>query len=203
MFRVKMPISNDWTVVLLLSITIGLQCTDVFDQQSDINCRVSKMKSTCPNDEVSKWNKKNIGMHLKLWIKSISFECRPGKFEAGNTINCGKLFITKNDFFRHYGPDAISDQMLIFGNINRRQKLNSEELVRNIGPAWVDLNNPDDWNITMHSKDELLINLHKKAALRNGFYYGELNDETLTLGKIIMQSENKNVLFLLLNIEVL
>ena len=184
MFRANVPISNDLFVVLILSIFIVLKCTDVFDQKSDINWRFSKIKSTCPNDEVSKWNKKNIGLHLKLWIKSISFECRPGRFEAGNNIYCGKLFITKNDFFRRYGPDAISDQMLIFGNINQRQKMISEEVVRNIRPVWVDLNNPEDWNITMHSKDVLLINLHKKAALRNGFYYGELNDENLSLGKI-------------------
>ena len=184
MCKVNTPILNNLTVVLLLSIFIGLKGTEIFDLKSDINFRCVKMKSTCPNDETSKWNKKHIGYHLKLWVKSVSFQCRLSEFEAGNNTNSEKLFVTKNDFFRRYGPDAISDHLLIIGNLKQREKINSEELVKIRGPVWADLNNPEDWNITMHSKEVLLIKLHEKAASRNGFYYGELSDGNLRLGKI-------------------
>ena len=184
MYRVNKPTFNNWTVVSLLSIVIGLKGTENFDLKSAINFRCVKMKSTCPNYETSKWNKKHIGYHLKLWIKSVSFECRLSEFEARNNTNCEKLFVTKNDFFHRYGPDAISDQLLVFGNLNQREKMNSEELVKVRGPVWADLNNPEDWNITMHSKEVLLIKLHERAASRNGFYYGELSDGNLRLGKI-------------------
>ena len=53
------------------------------------------------------------------------------------------------------------------------------------GPVWADLNNPAGWDIIKDSRGVLRVK--KKNNLRNGLYYGHLNNQYMKIG-------NKNLL---------
>ena len=173
--------------VLILSVLLLIKSYLHFvshyqNKLGDSQC-TNQMTSICLDNKVTKWNRENVGYELKQWIKSVSFELNPSNYKIGEENNCKQLFCTKNDFFHRYGPDAISDQVMIFGNLNHHQKTYFGENIEFKGPVWADLNNPDDWKIMEFSRGVFQIKLHQNASLRNGLYYGKLNNEELRIGK--------------------
>lgn len=169
------------SVILLIKSFFHFEAN--FQRKFDDSPCTTQMKSVCLDNKVTKWNKENVGYKLKQWIKSVLFELHPSNYKIGEESNCKQLFFTKNDFFHRYGPDAISDQVMIFGNLNHHQKTYFGENIEFKGPVWADLNNPDDWKIMEFSRGVFQIKLHQNASLRNGLYYGKLNNEELWIGK--------------------
>ena len=131
----------------------------------------NNITSTCPNYEITNWNKKNIGQNIKEWIKSLRIEWNPQVPSFGDR-QCNTFLIKKHTFFHNYGPDKIPDASMFLGKV-----MHANELT-----VWADLNNREEWIITQNLR-KASARLHKKAVLKNGLYYGILNNNQIKLGK--------------------
>ena len=151
----------NFVVILLVYIVFSHHSCDSFEQNSKVQSCTTKIESVCSDSAVMRWNRNDIENNLRTWMKSLSFKLIPNEYEIGNENNCKHLFVTKNDYFRRYGPDAISDQAMIFGNLYQHQKTISGETVKFDGPVWADLNNPDDWNNQVFKRNIACKNAQK------------------------------------------
>ena len=170
-------------IILLSCVLIFLSVRELFPQSLDTKNCSSIMTSTCSKFNTTNWNSKHVGQRLKEWIKSVRFKIKLNDYKMEKeTQKCKHFFISKNIFFHVYGPDAISDKVMLFGNILKYSRTHSMEKVMFDGPVWADLNNPDGWDIKEHPKG--VINIRKRPNLRNGLYYGALNNVQMKLGNI-------------------
>ena len=148
------------------------------------------MSSSCKDGQDTSWNKNNVGKYLKEWIKSVKFEY---KMDEQSSIQsyCKALIMREMPFFSNYAPDAVSRYSMLLGNmlpesyenynqIFERQP-NSLITMRFQGPIWADLNNHQDW-IVENSESKITARLSPTSILRNGIYYGILDNTEMKLG---------------------
>ena len=153
-----------------------------------LQCKLN-MSSTCPDHDITQWNKKNVGKNLKEWIKSINIEWKYDEYSAGGH-HCKVFLKLKNDVFETYAPGAFDPDILMFGKIENNLQIFRYEKHRHIdnsrkprlhGPIWADLNNRHEW-IIIKSHQGVSVRLSDDAILGNGFYYGVLGGYEMKLG---------------------
>ena len=150
------------------------------------------MTSSCKNSEITKWNKKNVGQHIKQWIKSVVIEHFTNG-QPSNEAHCKAFVMKEMPFFSKFDPAIISSYGVIFGNTlhGRSAEFNEESNEANSnsssmkvhfdGPVWADLNNDYEW-IIEDFQTKMTAKLSPDAILRNGLYYGELNNDEMKIG---------------------
>ena len=85
--------------------------------ESSLNCG-ALVKSTCKDHVTSKWNKQNIGHHLKTWVKQIE------KLTSLKEADMKHLFSRKKVL-----QDPETKIIRYIGNVNCLSK-------RTLGPIW-------------------------------------------------------------------
>ena len=152
-----------------------------FEQDGQIRCR-TEIKSSCKNNYISKWNRKNVGLQLKKWMRSISVEWNVDRFATDNGRHC-KLFSMKpNYFFHKFAPDATSPDVMMIGKIEPPNLTSHYQRPRIFGPIWADMHNGHEWNIKQTPGKHLSAHVSSDAMFGNGLYYGKLNNDQLRLG---------------------
>ena len=151
------------------------------------------MISSCKNDEITKWNKKNVGQHIKQWIKSVVIEHLTNG-QPSNEAHCKAFVMKEMPYFSHFDPEIISQYGAILGNIFSGENVSLDEESKEEesksssmklqfdGPVWADLNNDHEW-IIEEFEHKMTAKLSPDAILRNGLYYGELNNDKMKIGK--------------------
>ena len=148
------------------------------------------MTSTCKNGQDTSWNKNNVGKYLKEWIKSVKFEYKMHE-QSSIKSYCKALIMREMPFFSNYAPDVVSRYSVIIGNILPESYENYNEIfegkpnplitLRFQGPIWADLNNHLEW-IVENTESKITAKLSPTSILRNGMYYGILNNTEMKLG---------------------
>ena len=146
---------------------------------NDINAGESSsgIRSLCPNNVTSKWNKQNIASSLRKWIKSI----RP---EMPNNVTgkvCNMLTLAEYRLHSNVHPEKFSPYMVVIGKSPRCGNYNGKYDEKFIGPVWADINSQYEWLITRKSKR--ISRVAEEAAFHNGLYYGVINRDPLDIGK--------------------
>ena len=153
----------------------------------------TKMISSCKNNEITKWNKKNVGQHIKQWIKSLVIEHLING-QPSNEAHCKAFVMKEMPFFSIIDPDIISPYGVILGNVlsgqnaslddesKKEEAVSSSMKLQFDGSVWADLNNDHEW-IIEDLEDKMSAKLSPDAILRNGLYYGELNNNEMKIGK--------------------
>ena len=147
------------------------------------------MNSICPNDKITKWNKKNVGKNLKEWLRSISIEWKYNEYSIGGN-GCKVFSKIRHDTFEMYAPGAYDPHIIMFGKDESTFSVSNDEQIRRNknttkhklrGPIWADLNNSYQWiiNKTLHG---VSVRLSDMAVLANGLYYGYLSGDGIQLG---------------------
>ena len=97
-------------------------------------------------------------------------------------------------FFSIIDPDIISPYGVILGNVlsgqnaslddesKKEEAVSSSMNLQFDGSVWADLNNDHEW-IIEDLEDKMSAKLSPDAILRNGLYYGELNNNEMKIGK--------------------
>ena len=173
-------------VIMIFGIVESLE------NKTSIQCRTN-MTSTCADYKITKWNKKDVGRHLKNWIKSVLIEWNANEQSLAGK-HCKAFIVKRNTFFNQYAPDAVSPNVIILAKIKQQNdakttKNTFEKYNRNIpntpkfyGPIWADLSNSHEWGIERHPNNAR-ARLSPDAILGNGLYYGFLNNDEMKLGK--------------------
>ena len=148
------------------------------------------MTSTCTNGQDSSWNKNNVGKYLKEWIKSVKFEYRMLE-QSSIQSYCKALVMREMPFFTNYAPDAVSRYSILLGNMLPESYENYNEIfegkpnplitIHFQGPIWADLNNHLEW-IVENDESKITARLSPTSILRNGMYYGILDNTNMILG---------------------
>ena len=151
------------------------------------------MTSTCKDNEVTSWNRKHVGKHIKRWIKSIIFEYRRNEQSSGES-NCKALIMKEMPFFSNFAPYVISRYGVMVGNISPRSYESYNKIfegeasptmsIQFQGPIWADLNNHFEW-IVESDQEKITARLSLDSILRNGLYYGILNNNEMKLGVLL------------------
>ena len=97
---------------------ILFEIAESLENKTSIQCRIN-MTSTCANYKITKWNKKDVGRHLKNWIKSILIEWK-GKEQSIVGSHCKAFIVKRNTFFNQYAPDAVSPNVIILAKIKQQ-----------------------------------------------------------------------------------
>ena len=151
------------------------------------------MISSCKNNEITKWNKKNVGQHIKQWIKSVVIEHFING-QPSNEAHCKAFVMKEMPFFSHFDPEIISQYGVILGNVFSGENAyldeesKEEELISSSmklqfdGSVWADLNNDHEW-IIENFEDKMSAKLSPDAILRNGLYYGKLDNHEMKIGQ--------------------
>ena len=148
---------------------------------STIKCNL-KMTSTCPEYIKTKWNRKNVGLNLKEWFKSIRIEGKTEKYDIRGR-HCKVIFVQDDRFFPEMLPDFIIPQTVILGKMAPQYKSLYTQSTKLYGPVWADINNREEWVINMHNNNQQMhAALAEGAILRNGIYYGVLNNDQVKIG---------------------
>ena len=186
---------NDKHMLYFIVYIINLMCPQIACTSPSSNCQTF-MVSTCPNNKVTKWNKLNVGKHIKRWIKSVSIEYKTEVQPSSNT-GCKALVMREMLFFSNFAQDAVSKYGIILGNIQPQSYQSYNQMFQQNpnpstdnqlvtfefqGPIWADLNNHFEWRFE-HYPDKISAKLSSDAILRNGLYYGYLNNNELKIGK--------------------
>ena len=184
---------RNWKQVFCFTIYLVCLLPVVSSQHSDPTKCYTKMISTCKNNEITTWNRKNVGKHIKEWIKSVVIEFYKEE-QLSSEIYCKAFIMKEMPFFSRFGPDVISPYGVILGNTspqNNRmpeaEPSQSEEIEPSMtlhfdGPVWADLNNDQEWLIENHP-DKIEARLLPDAILRNGLHYGILNNNVMKIGR--------------------
>ena len=135
------------------------------------------IRSLCPNNVTSKWNKQNIASNLREWIKSIRSE-RPNK--ATGEV-CNMMTLAEYKLHSNVHPEKFSPYMVVIGKSPRCGNVNGKYDDKFIGPVWADINSQYEWLITRKSKR--ISRVAEEAAFHNGLYYGVINRDPLDIGK--------------------
>ena len=154
----------------------------------------ANVSSICPNNEITEWNTKNVSHNLRKWIRSVSIE-----WNDDERVPCGKnckVFLMKqNNFLNKYAPTKTSPDIMMIGKMENTDtiKIKDEQYVTNAdgnkppklhGPIWTDMHSGTEWNIIHnHQHGKLSGRVKPNALLKNGLYYGVLNNEELKLGR--------------------
>ena len=150
------------------------------------------MISNCKSNEITKWNKKNVGQHIKQWIKSVVIEHLTNG-QPSNEAYCKAFVMKEMPFFSNIDPKIISPYGVILGNVFSEQNISLDEesheeesisspmKLQFDGSVWADLNNDHEW-IIENFGDKMSAKLSPDAILRNGLYYGELNNNEMKIG---------------------
>ena len=155
-----------------------------FEQNGQFRCR-TEIKSSCQNDYVSKWNRKNVSNELKKWIRSISVEWNADRFTTDNGRLCKFFTMIPNYFFHKFAPDATSPDVMMIGKIKPPSMTSHNQKPKTIGPIWADMHNGHEWNIKQTPGKHLSAHISSEALFGNGSYYGILNNDQLRLGTTI------------------
>ena len=169
--------------IVLLFVVLYIKISLV----SSLEC-YTYMTSTCQNNIITKWNRKNVGKILKEWITSVSIEHRNDS-AAMNWTNqesysrgkhCKKIAVKRNKFFYKFAPEIYSPSIKILGKLSHED--DGKNLLRKkfVGPVWADINDQNEWVI---NRERATFGLSKDAVLHNGLYYGILNNEHMKIGK--------------------
>ena len=150
------------------------------------------MTSTCKDNDITNWNTNNIGKHIKRWIKSIIFEYRKNEQSSGES-NCKALIMKEMPFFSNFAPDVISRYGVVIGNILPKSFESYNKIfdgepsptmtIQFQGPIWADLNNHFEWKVES-DQEKITARLSLDSILRNGLYYGVLNNNEMKLGML-------------------
>ena len=177
--------------VLLFSLSFVLVMLSFVESSknfSSFQCRLN-MTSTCANNEVNKWNTKNIAKNLKEWIKSIAVEWKVHETIVGGR-HCKVFIVKKNNIFNDFASDFLSPNTVMLGKVmhqNKKSKYTKYENIKKLktpqlyGPIWADLGNEYEWNIRQNAQGGS-AGLISDAVLGNGLYYGILNNDQMMLG---------------------
>ena len=146
---------------------------------NDINAGESSnaIRSLCPNNVTSKWNKQDIASSLREWIKSI----RPEMPNNATGKVCNMLTLAEYKLHSNVHPEKFSPYMVIIGKSPRCGNVNGKYDDKFIGPVWADINSQYEWLI--NRKTKRISRLSEKAVLHNGLYYGVINRDPLDIGK--------------------
>ena len=146
---------------------------------NDINAGESStaIRSLCPNNVTSKWNKQNIASNLREWIKSI----RPEKPTNSTGEVCNMLTLAKYKLHSNVHPEKFSPYMVVIGKSPRCGNYNGKYDEKFIGPVWADINSQYEWLI--NRKTKRISQVSEEAAFHNGLYYGVINRDPLDIGK--------------------
>ena len=148
---------------------------------STIKCNL-KMTSTCPEYIKTKWNRKNVGINLKEWFKSIRIDGKAEKYDVSGR-HCKVIFVQEYRFFPEFLPGFLSPQTVILGKPAPQYKSLYTLSTKLYGPVWVDINNREEWVIDIHKNNQQMhAALAEGAVLRNGIYYGVLNNDQVKIG---------------------
>ena len=169
-------------VCLVFFAIILFNDVDSLSYVSLFQCR-TYMTSTCPNFEITKWNTKNVGKNLKEWIKSVSIEWKSQQHLPSGR-HCKAFVVKKNSFFYQYAPDVISPNIIILGKLMHDNEVGNTKTPKLYGPVWADVNNQAEWSIIQHGQG-ITARLSLEAVLRNGLYYGVLNNNQMKIGNCI------------------
>ena len=150
-------------------------------------CR-TEIKSICPNNKVSRWNRINVSKELKKWIRSVSVQWEFDRYIPNDNSHCKMFTMKPNYFFYQFAPDATSLDVMIIGNVeppNETSKSINTKFQRPkiIGSIWADMHNGHEWNIKEIPRKRLSAHVSSDAILGNGLYYGVLNNNQLRLGE--------------------
>ena len=151
----------------------------------------TNLKSVCPNNVLTQWNKRQVGESLKLWIKSVSLE-KLGNHSATFWKNQGHEFrgqhcksfsITKNKYHLDRNPGLYSTNVTRFGKVTHDDDGSDFEFQERkyVGPVWFTINDPFEWNFD-HTEGGV-SGLAKNATIHNGIYYIGTGHESLGIGK--------------------
>ena len=135
------------------------------------------IRSLCPNNVTSKWNKRDIASSLREWIKSI----RPEMPNNATEKVCNMLTLAEYKLHSNVHPEKFSPYMVIIGKSPRCGNVNGKYDDKFIGPVWADINSQYEWLI--NRKTKRISRLSEKAVLHNGLYYGVINRDPLDIGK--------------------
>ena len=165
----------------------------VIDVASSFECFTS-ITSTCDNNVVTAWNKRNVFKQLKTWIKSVRInrinESHPNSLENDryNTQgrNCKTISVKKNDIFTSMAPEMFSDDITILGKVTHDDdgKSWTPKQRKFVGPIWATVNDQFEWYIDgvhLEGTGET-SKLIEGARMHNGFYYGTLDNEQMKIG---------------------
>ena len=151
----------------------------------------SFLLSTCPNNNISAWNTKDVGENLKEWIKSLAFEQLGGSETTSLSYgvlndggrHCKIIVQTPYDFHYKHSPEVYSSYTTLLGKLKHNED-GSEDTKRKkfYGPVWADINDQHEW-ITRDQPQRRFVAISKHALLHNGLYYGILGNENIQLGR--------------------
>ena len=146
---------------------------------NDINAGESSnaIRSLCPNNVTSKWNKQNIASNLREWIKSI----RPVKQNDATGEVCNMLTLAEYKLHSNVHPEKFSPYMVVIGKSPRCGNVNGKYDEKFIGPVWADINSQYEWLI--NRKTKIISRVSDEAAFHNGLYYGVISRDPLDIGK--------------------
>ena len=169
-----------------------IMCVIVFPISDSTSSKCQTfMTSACNNDEITSWNKINVGKYLRQWLKSVKFEYKWDEVSSTSKSYCKALIMREMPFFANYAPDVISSYGVLLGNILpesyeaynqifERQQI-SDHRIRFKGPVWADLNNHLEWIVETH-QNKITARLSPSSILKNGVYYGILDNNEMKLG---------------------
>ena len=182
---------NSRNMNILLLLKRSLIMLTFFSHNSKSTKCYTSMESKCINNEITKWNTKNVGKHIKEWIRSIEIDYYP-ESKPHNELHCKAFIMKEMPFFSQFDPDVISPYGVILGNTLPEDDENHEEQLKESkqnsptvklkfdGPVWADLNN-EEW-IIEEFENKMRARLSPDAILRNGLYYGVLNNDEMRIG---------------------
>ena len=160
---------------------------------SPLNC-LTYATSTCPNNVVTAWNKKDIGKSLALWIRSVHID----KIDQDTATywnnqvypyrgkHCKTITIKRNEYFANMVPYMFTPHITILGKVAHDDdgKDFQPKTRKFLGPIWASMNDKEGELYKNNIGD--IFGYSKDAELRNGLYYGILNNEKMTLGMHII-----------------
>ena len=176
--------------ICFINMTVIPQFTESVKNPSKLQCLVN-MNSICPNDKITKWNKKNVGKNLKEWLRSISIEWKYNEYLIGEN-DCKVFSKVRHDTFEMYAPGVYDPHIVMFGKDATTFNVSNDEQIRRIenttkhklrGPIWADLNNRYQWIINK-TLQGVSVRLSDKAVLANGLYFGYLSGDGIQLGDL-------------------
>ena len=192
--QLKRNIFEKWNLLVLFLIVI----TQFIFVESLSNRHFSfpnaNVSSICPNNDITKWNTKNVSQILKEWIKSVSIQ-----WNADERVPCErhcKIFAMKPNYFvDEYAPNKTFPDIMMIGKVediykskmkNKKYGTNTEinKPAKLHGPIWMDIHSGYNWDINHNQQHGKLSGQIKSRALfLSGLYYGALNNEQLKLGR--------------------
>ena len=175
------PVQKHLNLALFFFFSILL--VSVISKSYKLDCSIY-MRSTCPNDIVSNWNKENVGESLRSWIKSIKFEKLDENSNASRKIHglehignhCIDFVATDDEPYFARVREDFSVTSVTFGKITLVDDVrNSEAHERKfVGPVWTTIHYPFEWE---HDYREGPISvLSEDASFHNGLYYRASNN---------------------------